>query len=87
MRWTRLSSKLRRMGKTAKGVWLSPGHESCYIPDFSKFPDWKKGDPLPENLEIMSSCEWHGVNTMWISSKRMANGKFWKLRLWPIYKN
>ena len=45
-------------GKTAKGVWLSPGHESCYIPDFSKFPDWKKGDPLPENLEIMSSCEW-----------------------------
>ena len=61
-------------GKTAKGVWLSPGHESCYIPDFSKFPDWKKGDPLPENLEIMSSANGHGVNTMWISSKRMANG-------------
>lgn len=73
-------------GKTAKGVWLSPGHESCYIPDFSKFPDWKKGDPLPENLEIMSSCEWAWSKYYVDFIKEDGEWKFWKLRLWPIYK-
>ena len=73
-------------GKTAKGVWLSPGHESCYIPDFSKFPDWKKGDPLPENLEIMSSCEWAWSKYYVDFIKEDGGWKFWKLRLWPIYK-
>ena len=72
-------------GKTAKGVWLSPGHESCYIPDFSKFPDWKKGDPLPENLEIMSSCEWAWSKYYVDFIKEDGEWKFWRLRLWPIF--
>ena len=45
-------------GKTAKGVWMSPGHESCFIPDFEKIPGWKKGDPVPPNAPMVSSCEW-----------------------------
>ena len=61
-------------GKTAKGVWLSPGHESCYIPDFSKFPDWKKAIRFRRTRKSCPPANGHGVNTMWILSKRMANG-------------
>ena len=45
-------------GKTAKGAWISPGHESCFIPDFEKIPGWKKGDPVPPDAPMVSSCEW-----------------------------
>ncbi len=73
-------------GKTAKGCWLSPGHESCYIPDFEKIPDWKKGDPVPDNAPLVSSCEW--AWSKYYVDFILEDGvwKFWKLRLWPIYK-
>lgn len=53
----------------------------------AKFPDWKKGDPLPENLEIMSSCEWAWSKYYVDFIKEDGEWKFWRLRLWPIYKN
>lgn len=74
-------------GRTARGAWLSPGHESCYIPDFDKIPGWKKGDPVPPDAPMVSSCEW-AWSKYSIDFIRDADGKwkFWKLRLWPIYK-
>ena len=73
-------------GQTAKGCWLSPGHESCYIPDFSKIPGWKKGDPVPEGTPLVSSCEWAWSKYQVDFIKENGVWKFWKLRLWPIYK-
>lgn len=73
-------------GKTAKGCWISPGHESCYIPDFEKIPGWKKGDPVPEGAPMISSCEWAWSKYYVDFIKEDGVWKFWKLRLWPIYK-
>ena len=74
-------------GKTAKGCWISPGHESCFIPDFDKIPGWKKGDPVPPDAPMVSSCEW-AWSKYQVDFIRDADGewKFWKMRLWPLYK-
>ena len=73
-------------GKTAKGCWISPGHESVYIPDFDSIPGWKKGDPVPENTPLISSCEWAWSKYQVDFIEEDGVWKFWKLRLWPIYK-
>lgn len=73
-------------GKSAKGIWLSPGHESCFIPDFSAIPNWKKGDPLPEDVKPVSSCEWAWSKYYVDFICEDGKWKFWKMRLWPIYK-
>ena len=61
-------------GKTAKGVWLSPGHESCYIRISVNFRIGKKAIRFRRTWKSCPPANGHGVNIMWISSKRMANG-------------
>ena len=74
-------------GKTAKGCWISPGHESCFIPDFDKIPGWKRGIRCPPDAPMVSSCEW-AWSKYQVDFIRDADGewKFWKMRLWPLYK-
>lgn len=73
-------------GLTAQGCWISPGHESCFIPDLSGHPDWKKGDPLPNNVKMVSSCEWAWSKYQVDFILEDGEWKFWKMRLWPLYK-
>ncbi len=72
-------------GKTARGCWISPGHESCFIPDTSKNPDWKKGDPITDDM-LVSSAEWAWSKYQVDFILEDGQWKFWKMRLWPIYK-
>ena len=46
--------ELAQDGRTAKGCWISSGHESCFLPDVEKLPDWKPGDPVPEGTPRIS---------------------------------
>lgn len=72
--------------KTAKACWISPGHESCFIPDLSGYPDWKKGDLMPSDVKLVPSCEWAWSKYQVDFINENGEWKFWKLRLWPIYK-
>ena len=73
-------------GRTARGCWMSPGHESCFIPDFEKIPGWRKGDPVPPAAPMVSSCEWAWSKYQVDFIREDGVWKFWKMRLWPIYK-
>lgn len=71
--------------KTARGCWISPGHESCFIPNPEKNPDWKKGDPITDDmLEPSTEWAWSKYQVDFINEN--GEWKFWKMRLWPIYK-
>ena len=45
-------------GKTAKGCWISPGHESCFFPGVVKIPGWMWGVPVPPDAPRVAAGAW-----------------------------
>lgn len=73
-------------GKTAKGCWISPGHESMFLPDETKYPNWNPScGPVPKE-DMVPSCEWAWSKYQADFILEGDQWKFWKMRLWPIYK-